>query len=120
MPRLYHNPSCSKSQQTITFLNEKNASFTEVRYLENTPSVSELLSLISRLKTPLPTLIRTGEDDFHRSGLSVIDLLDPQVVANLINEYPMLLQRPIYDDGEVAVIGRPPEDIFSYYSSSNE
>ncbi|HIK78326.1 MAG TPA: arsenate reductase (glutaredoxin) [Candidatus Poseidoniales archaeon] len=120
MPRLYHNPSCSKSQQTITFLTEKNASFTEVRYLETPPSVSELLSLISRLKTPLPTLIRTGEDDFHRSGVSVNELHDPQVVANLINEFPILLQRPIYDDGEVAVIGRPPEDIFSYYSSSNE
>ncbi len=120
MNKLYHNPSCSKSRQTFAFLESKGANFTPVLYLTTPLEVDDILSLISRLQCPLDKLIRTGEKLFSELSINEESLNDSNFVADLICTNPKLLQRPIFDDGIVAVIGRPPEDIFSYYSSSIE
>ena len=111
MGTLYHNPRCSKSRQAFQLLNESDIEFTVIEYLKQPLTFEELKSLALRLQSGVRTLIRTGEEEFSQSGVSTEDLDDADVVAKLIVECPKLMQRPIHDNGKLAVIGRPPEDV---------
>ncbi|MGY8701294.1 MAG: arsenate reductase family protein [Candidatus Poseidoniales archaeon] len=111
MGRLYHNPRCSKSRQAFQLLNESGIEFTVVEYLRQPLTFEEVRSLALRLQSGVRSLVRTGEEEFSQSGVSTQDLDDANIVAKLIIEHPILMQRPIHDNGKLAVIGRPPEDV---------
>ena len=113
MAKLYHNPRCSKSRQALALLTESGNDFSQVLYLHEGISESTLLDLINRLKGEVRDLIRTGQKEFRESTFLINDLDDTEVVCQLIIQFPILLQRPLFDDGEVVYIGRPPENILT-------
>ena len=113
MAKLYHNPRCSKSRQALALLTESVNDFTQVLYLQGGLSKSTILDLIVRLKGEPRDLIRTGQPEFRESSLSTNDLDDTEVICQLIIQFPILLQRPLFDDGKVVYIGRPPENILN-------
>lgn len=102
--RLYHNPRCSKSRQALAIMNESGVAFEEYRYLD-LGIASEDLELLSSLEN----VIRTSDIKSDES----IDLSSQNVVADLLTNNPRLLQRPILVSDGKAVIGRPPEEIFT-------
>jgi arsenate reductase (glutaredoxin) len=55
-------------------------------------------------------LLRTGEAVYKELGLGKRELSDDEIVR-LMAEHPDLLQRPIVERGERAVLGRPTENI---------
>ena len=113
MAKLYHNPRCSKSRQALALLTASGNDFSQVLYLHVGLSESTLLDLIKRSKCEARDLIRTGQKEFRESSFSISDLDDTEVVCQLIIQFPILLQRPLFDDGEVVYIGRPPENILN-------
>ncbi len=102
--RLYHNPRCSKSRQALAIMNESGVGFEEYRYLD-LGIANEDLELLSTLEN----VIRTSDIKSDES----IDLSSQSVVADLLRNNPRLLQRPILVNDGKAVIGRPPEEIFT-------
>jgi arsenate reductase len=82
--------------------------FTEYLYLVEGLSVSQARELISHYDGKLSDLVRTGEAEYKASP---VDLDDEDEVVALLVTSPRCLERPILDDGNRAVIGRPPEDI---------
>ena len=102
--RLYHNPRCSKSRQALAIMNESGVAFEEYRYLD-LGIASEDLELLSSLEN----VIRTSDIKSDES----IDLSSQNAVADLLTNNPRLLQRPILVSDGKAVIGRPPEEIFT-------
>ena len=113
MGTLYHNPHCSKSRQTLAFAEDSKTEFTVVEYLKTPLDEVQILDLISRLQGNPSSLVRVKDAGFHGAGVDVNTLDDPQVVASLLVSNPRLMQRPVYDNGSVAVITRPPELINS-------
>ena len=113
MAKLYHNLRCSKSRQALALLTASGNDFSQVLYLHVVISESMLLDLIKRLKGEARDLIRTGQKEFIESSFSISDLDDTEVVCQLIIQFPILLQRPLFDDGEEVYIGRPPENILN-------
>lgn len=110
--KLIHNPRCSKSRQALALLEEKNVSFEVIEYLKNPLNEAELDELFKKLgKEPLEA-VRTKEAIFKELGLGSKEI-SRQEWLNLIAKNPTLLERPIFDNGNQAVIGRPPEDILS-------
>lgn len=107
---IYHNPRCSKSRQTLELLQDNNISPEIILYLENTPSKSEMESLLGKLGISARELIRTSEDAYRQMGLSDASLTDGQLIEAMLEE-PKLIQRPIVVAGERAVLGRPPENV---------
>lgn len=66
----------------------------------------ELRALAGRLVgDPVDALIRRDKQ-YERLGLKA-DGLDSDAVVEILAEHPALLQRPILDDGQAAMIGRP-------------
>ena len=55
-------------------------------------------------------LLRTGEAVYRELGLGKRELTDDEIIR-LMAEHPDLLQRPIVERGDRAVLGRPTERI---------
>lgn len=110
---IYHNPRCSKSRQALELLREKGIEPKIIRYLEETPSVSELDDLCSLLgKEPLD-ITRTGEELFKQLGLAKTDQRDRMGWLTILASNPKLIERPIVCSGARAVLGRPPENVLT-------
>ncbi|MCT4665474.1 MAG: arsenate reductase (glutaredoxin) [Flavobacteriales bacterium] len=107
--KIYHNPRCSKSRNTLAILEEKGADFSVVKYLDTPPSKKEIEDILKKLGIPAKDLVRKTEDIFKKElkgkEFSVEEWIDWMV------KNPKLIERPIVVSGNKAVIGRPPENV---------
>jgi arsenate reductase (glutaredoxin) len=111
---LWFNPACSKCRQALELLRDQGIDPTLRRYLEEPPRLDELRALAAKLNQPVIALIRTREPGFAERGLSASSS-DAQLFQALV-ESPAILERPILETGERAVIARPPEKVFELLS----
>ena len=104
---VWFNPQCSKCRGAREILDEQGVEAEYLRYLDDTPSRSEIERVLSLLGEDDPrAMMRTGEAVYKELGLADADrdrLLDAMV------EHPILIERPIVIRGDRAVIARPPE-----------
>lgn len=107
---IYHNPECSKSRAALALLEENDVSPEIIYYLETPPSSEDLKSLLKKLGLQLQDIIRRSEDDFDELGLDD-ETLSEEIVLDLLQKHPHLLQRPIVVKGDKAIIARPPENV---------
>jgi arsenate reductase len=110
--KIYHNSRCSKSRATLAILEQNNVDFEIVNYLQETPSESELRSLLSDLGINARDLIRKGEQAYKDLNLSDKSKSDDDLIAAMI-KFPILIERPIVKTSKGAAIGRPPENVLS-------
>ncbi|MDA0989777.1 MAG: arsenate reductase (glutaredoxin) [Verrucomicrobia bacterium] len=110
MIRIYHNPRCSKSRQTLAMLEEKGVDVEIIEYLNHPPSTAVLDMICRQLNMDPLELIRTKEARFKELGLSVQDQRPRREWLKLMVENPVLIERPIVLAGNKAVLGRPPEN----------
>lgn len=108
--RIYHNPECSKSRAALALLEENDVKPEIIYYLETPPSAEELRSLLAKLGLSLSDILRRSEEDFDELGLDD-ETLSQEIVLDLLQKHPHLLQRPIVVKGDKAIIARPPEDV---------
>ena len=104
---IYHNPSCSKSRETLQILQDNDLSPTIVEYLDNPPTRQELTKIIEMLGISARDLLRTTEQIYEDAKLDREALSEDDIIT-AICQHPALLQRPIVVSGNRAVIGRPP------------
>jgi arsenate reductase len=107
---IYHNPECSKSRAALALLEENDVSPKIIYYLEAPPSIEDLKSLLGKLGLQLQDIIRSSEDDFDALGLGD-ETLSEEIVLDLLQKHPHLLQCPVVIKGDNAIIARPPEDV---------
>lgn len=107
--KIYHNPRCSKSRQTLAIIEEKVAKVEIVKYLENIPSKEELKDILTKLNISPLQLIRKNEADW-KENFKGKDLSDDDIIEAMI-AYPKLIERPIVVKDNKAVLGRPPENV---------
>ncbi|MGH8450867.1 arsenate reductase (glutaredoxin) [Pseudomonas sp.] len=107
---LYHNPRCSKSRGALELLEARSLAPTVVRYLETPLNAQQLKALLSKLGISARQLLRTGEDENKTLNLAEASLSEAQLIA-AIAEHPKLMERPILETADKAIIGRPPENV---------
>ena len=106
---LWHNPRCSKSRQALALLQERGASVTLRRYLDDAPTLDELRAAQSALGLPVLAMMRSKDAAFRERGLTPDS--DAETLLAAMAEDPRLIERPVlFADGK-AVIGRPPERV---------
>ncbi|MCB0585242.1 MAG: arsenate reductase (glutaredoxin) [Phaeodactylibacter sp.] len=107
--KIYHNPRCRKSRETLAILEGKGVNPDIVLYLETPPGREELKNILKMLGIKASGLVRKGEkiykENFKGKSLSEEEWVDVLV------ENPKLIERPIVVEGKKAVIGRPPEKV---------
>jgi len=106
--KIYHNPRCSKSRQTLALLNENEMDVEIIEYLKIPPSRKELTGIIKMLGIKPRDLLRKGEKEYKEAGLNNMELSDKEIIDAML-EHPKLIERPIVIKDGQARIGRPPE-----------
>lgn len=108
--KIYHNPRCTKSRQTLELLKSKRVEPEIILYLENPLSFAEVENLLKMLKAKPRDIMRTKETEYKEQNLSDDNLSDKNLI-NAIVKTPKLLERPIVVNSTKAAIGRPPENV---------
>lgn len=110
--KIYHNPRCSKSRQTLQLLKDRGIEPEIVEYLKTPPSASELDDILHKLDIEPRELMRKQESEYRESGLDNAALDRQALIAGMVS-HPILIERPIVVADDKAVIGRPPENALS-------
>ncbi|MEN8170216.1 MAG: arsenate reductase (glutaredoxin) [Pseudomonadota bacterium] len=108
--KIYHNPRCSKSRQTLQLLEDRKISAEIVEYLNTPPSKEELSDILNMLGLEPRQLMRTKETEYKELGLDDESLSREQLLEAMVNN-PKLIERPIFINNGKAAIGRPPETV---------
>ena len=108
--KIYHNPRCSKSRQTLEILNKKNLDIDIVEYLKSPLDINEISNLLKKLDYTARDLLRKGEDVYKNENLSDKSLTEDFLI-DMMSKNPILIERPIVVSNGKAVIGRPPEKV---------
>jgi arsenate reductase len=96
----------------VSLLEESGVEFTKVEYLKTPLNRDEILSLSKKLGLPLSGFIRKDEAEFKKNNFGEI-LNDDEALAEAMEKFPKIMERPIAVQGEKAVIGRPPENVLT-------
>lgn len=107
--KIYHNPRCSKSRQTLQLIQEKNTAVEIIEYLKTPPTEKELEELLKKLNIDAEALLRKSEAVFKEKYKG--KTLTNKEWIKAIVQHPTLIERPIVVKGNKAVIGRPPENV---------
>jgi arsenate reductase len=108
--KIYHNPRCSKSRQTLELLRENNAQPEIVEYLNTPPDAQELEQILDMLGLEPRQLMRTKEAEYKENGLDDHNLSRNHLIDAMVR-IPKLIERPIVISNGRAAIGRPPEKV---------
>lgn len=107
--KLYHNPRCGKSREALKLLQEKGIEPEIIEYLKNIPTHAELEDVLQKLGMKAEDLLRKNEKVFKEMYKGK-DFNDAKWIDAMIAE-PKLIERPIFVNGDKAVVGRPPEKV---------
>jgi arsenate reductase (glutaredoxin) len=110
--KIYHNPRCGKSRQTLQLIKEQGIEPEIIEYLKTPPSAEELDDILQKLGMEPRDLIRKQEAEYKANGLDD-EALDRQVLIKGMISHPILIERPIVIANGKAAIGRPPEQVLS-------
>ena len=91
-------------------LRESGVAYEKVNYFVEPLGEAKLRELITRMGVAPRELLRTGEAAYKELGLGSRGLSDDELVR-LMSRHPELIQRPIVERGDRAVLGRPTEKI---------
>lgn len=109
--KIYHNPRCSKSRQTLKIIEEHDVQPEIVKYLEEPPTADELREIVKMLGIKAEKLVRKGEKIYKENYKS--KEMSEEDWIRAMTEHPILIERPIVIEGDKAVLGRPPENVIS-------
>ena len=91
-------------------LRESGVAFDKVDYYIAPLSKKKLIELIRKMGIKPRDLLRTSEAIYKELGLGKGEFTDDELIALMI-EHPDLIQRPIVERGNRAVLGRPTENV---------
>lgn len=109
--KIYHNPRCSKSRQTLQLMLDAGKKVEVVEYLKDVPGPEELKHIIALLGITAEQLIRKNEPVF-REQFKGKSFTDEEWIKIMI-QHPNLIERPVVVDEKKAVLGRPPENVLT-------
>jgi arsenate reductase len=91
-------------------LRASGVAFEKVNYYTAPLSKKKLTELIRKMKITPRELLRTSEAIYKELGLGKGEFSNDQLIALMV-EHPDLIQRPIVERGDCAVLGRPTENV---------
>ena len=116
MVRIWHNPRCSKSREAMKLLQDRGVDAEVVDYLGQPPSPAGVEALLAKLGGDPRQLVRFKEDEAKALGLSPGDERTAAEWAALLAAHPRLIERPVLEVGDRAVVGRPTERLLELLS----
>ena len=112
--KIYHNPRCSKSRQTLEIIKSKTKEFKIIKYLVNPLTFKEIKLLLKNLKLKPIQIVRVQES-IWKEKFKTKKMDNDEIIYAIVNN-PILMGRPIATKDNKAIIGRPPENVLILFS----
>ena len=109
MLKIYHNPRCRKSRETLQLIKDRGEAVEIIEYLNEIPTIETLKSVLKKLGLKPLDIVRRGEAVF-KENFKGKDYSDEEWLK-ILHENPKLIERPIVVKGDKAIVGRPPDNV---------
>ncbi len=107
---IYHKPTCTTCRQAVQLLKESGQSFTAINYYERSFTKTQLKAILKKAGLSPRDVLRTKEEIYQELGLGKKQLSDDQLLDMMV-QHPDLIQRPIVEKGDQAMLARPADSI---------
>ena len=107
---VYEKPTCTKCREMDKLLRERGIPYDKINYYIEPLSKKKLTELLRKMNLKPRDLLRKSEPIYKELGLADDKFSDSELIALMI-EHPDLIQRPIVERGDRAVLGRPTENV---------
>lgn len=108
--KLYYNPRCGTCEKVKERLESRGVKPQLIEYLKDPPSASVLEKLLSKMGSGPAAITRFKEPYWAEKRLDPAHL-DRKTLIKTLAENPFLIQRPIVETPERALVARPPEEV---------
>jgi arsenate reductase len=105
---VYQKPTCTTCRQVYKALQESGVDFDAVDYYIDPIPASKLRELLHKMGLAPRALLRTSEPIYKQLKLGERTVSDAELV-DLMATHPDLIQRPIVEKGDRAILARPAE-----------
>jgi len=105
---VYQKPTCTTCRQVYAALKESGVNFDAVDYYTDPIPKTKLKELLKKAGMNARDLLRTKEEIYKKLKLADRDLSEDEII-DLIVKHPDLIQRPIVEKGNRAILARPAE-----------
>jgi len=109
---IYQKPTCSTCRQVIKLAQASGKPFQAINYYEQPFTKAKLKNLLKKAGLKATDIIRTKEDVYKKLNLKNSKIGENELI-DLMLKHPDLIQRPLVEKGERAILARPPEQIHS-------
>lgn len=108
---VYEKPTCTTCRNLFKVLTEKGIDFDKVDYYIEPFTKTKLKNLLKKMNMKPSELLRKNDSAYKDLKLSEKNFSEDEIL-NLMVENPDLVQRPIVEKGEKAILARPVEKVF--------
>jgi arsenate reductase len=91
--KIYHNPTCGTSRNTLALIRNAGIEPEVIEYLQYPPNKAQLIDLIQQSALSVRDAIRKNVDVYKTLKLDQTEWTDDQLL-NFMLQYPILINRP--------------------------
>ena len=107
---VYEKPTCTTCRKMVKLLNEKGIEFERINYYIDPFSKNKLKTLLKKMGMQPSELLRKNDKAYKELDLKNNKYTETQILDLMVGNHD-LVQRPIIEYGEKAVLGRPIEKV---------
>ena len=107
---VYEKPTCTKCREMNRFLQDNGVDFSKVNYYIEPLSKEKLEELLAKMKLTPRDILRNSEPIYRELRLGKGEFTDDEIISLMV-KHPDLIQRPIVERGNRAILGRPTENV---------
>lgn len=94
MVKIFHNPKCGTSRNTLALIRNSGVEPEVVLYLETPPSKQQLTKLIADMSIPVRDVLRQKDTPYEELDLGNTKWSDEELIDFMVI-HPILINRPI-------------------------
>ncbi|TFE67249.1 glutaredoxin [Methylacidiphilum sp. Yel] len=113
---IYINPTCSTCRKAVGILDEMKVDYEKINYFSHPLSKEKWAELLKKMGKKPIEILRTKEETFTELKLDKHPFSD-EALIEIMAAHPELIQRPILEIEDKAILGRPPECIKEFLRS---
>ncbi|EQB4400464.1 arsenate reductase (glutaredoxin) [Acinetobacter baumannii] len=116
--KIYHNPACGTSRNTLALIRHAGIEPIVIEYLQAPPSTDELIQLIKDSNLTIREAIRKNVEPYKDLELEQGHWTDEQLIDFMV-QYPILINRPFVVTQKGTRLCRPSEIVLDILDSQN-
>lgn len=114
---VYQKPTCTTCRQVYATLKESGVDFEAVDYYIESIPRAKLKELLAKMGMTAESLLRKKEQAYKDLKFAEKNYTEDQII-DLMAIYPDLIERPIVEKGDRAILARPAERLKEFLQPS--